>query len=65
MQRRKEQGLTPFVVVVFDNWRVLHGRSRFQGRRTLCGCYHDRQLFLSRLSVLRGDVPDTFVSRID
>jgi len=24
---------------VFDNWRVLHGRSAFKGRRRICGAY--------------------------
>lgn len=26
-------------VVVFDNWRVLHGRSAFEGLRRICGAY--------------------------
>ena len=25
--------------VVFDNWRVLHGRKAFEGRRRVCGGY--------------------------
>lgn len=52
--------LQPGRLVVFDNWRMMHGRQRFRGRRTLCGCYHDRQLFISRLSVLRGEEADMF-----
>lgn len=24
---------------VFDNWRMLHGRSEFTGKRRLCGGY--------------------------
>jgi trimethyllysine dioxygenase len=24
---------------VFDNWRVLHGRTAFEGRRRVCGGY--------------------------
>ena len=24
---------------VFDNWRVLHGRSAFTGKRRMCGGY--------------------------
>lgn len=31
-------------VLVFDNWRVLHGRSAFSGRREMCGGY---SVFLS------------------
>ena len=26
-------------MVVFDNWRVLHGRSSFKGKRRICGGY--------------------------
>jgi len=25
--------------LVFDNWRVLHGRSAFTGHRRMCGAY--------------------------
>jgi len=42
-------------MVVFDNRRVLHGRSAFDpstGRRHLQGCYVDRGEFHSRLRVL-------------
>ena len=52
--------LTPGKLVIFDNWRMLHGRKPFRGKRTLCGCYHDRQLFISRLSVLRNEEADMF-----
>lgn len=33
---------TPYVPgrpVIFDNWRVLHGRGRFTGKRRMCGGY--------------------------
>ncbi|MBO9473457.1 TauD/TfdA family dioxygenase [Shimia sp. R10_1] len=42
-------------MVVFDNRRVLHGRSAFDpntGRRHLHGCYVDRGEFESRLRIL-------------
>lgn len=26
-------------LIVFDNWRVLHGRSAFEGLRRICGAY--------------------------
>lgn len=42
-------------MAVFDNRRVMHGRSEFQpntGRRHLRGCYVDRSEFQSRLRVL-------------
>lgn len=40
--------LKPGTVLVTDNWRVLHGRSTFTGKRTLCGMYVSRSDFLSR-----------------
>eukprot|EP00123_Amoebidium_parasiticum_P015914 comp23202_c0_seq1/m.37693 comp23202_c0_seq1/g.37693 ORF comp23202_c0_seq1/g.37693 comp23202_c0_seq1/m.37693 type:complete len:416 (-) comp23202_c0_seq1:565-1812(-) len=41
--------LTPGNLMIFDNWRVLHGRSAYTGTRRLCGCYIDRDLFFSKL----------------
>lgn len=26
---------------VFDNWRVLHGRAAFTGKRRMCGAYSE------------------------
>ncbi len=34
--------------LVFDNWRVLHGRSAFTGERRMCGAYISRDAFRSR-----------------
>ncbi|KAL7945625.1 hypothetical protein V8C42DRAFT_61717 [Trichoderma barbatum] len=31
--------LEPGRVLIFDNWRVLHGRSAFEGLRRICGAY--------------------------
>jgi trimethyllysine dioxygenase len=31
--------LVPGRVLIFDNWRVLHGRSAFTGIRRICGAY--------------------------
>lgn len=31
--------LKPGRPVIFDNWRVLHGRSEFTGKRRMCGGY--------------------------
>ena len=46
--------LEPGDVVVFDNLRVLHGRTGFsgEGARRLQGCYADRDGLLSTLAVL-------------
>ncbi|RWA08764.1 hypothetical protein EKO27_g6338 [Xylaria grammica] len=41
--RRKELvyqfQLKPGTVLLFDNWRVLHGRTEFTGKRKICGGY--------------------------
>lgn len=34
--------LTPGTVILVDNWRVLHGRNSFNGKRVMCGCYLSR-----------------------
>jgi alpha-ketoglutarate-dependent taurine dioxygenase len=46
--------LAPGDVLVFDNLRVLHGRTGFsgEGTRRLQGCYADRDGLLSTLAVL-------------
>lgn len=38
-----ELPLRPGTMLFIDNWRVLHGRREFTGRRRLSGCYlpHD------------------------
>jgi trimethyllysine dioxygenase len=36
------------LTVVFDNWRVLHGRKAFTGERRICGAYITRDAFRSR-----------------
>lgn len=46
-------GLRPGTVVLFDNWRVLHAREAYEGHRRLCGAYHNKEDFLSRLRLLR------------
>ncbi|TLD19938.1 hypothetical protein PspLS_09483 [Pyricularia sp. CBS 133598] len=40
--------LTPGNVLIFDNWRVLHGRSAFEGVRRICGGYINHDDFMSR-----------------
>ena len=51
---RLQFGLGAGDMVVFDNRRVLHGRTAFEstGHRHLRGCYVDRTEFQSRLRVL-------------
>jgi trimethyllysine dioxygenase len=45
--------LRPGEVLLFDNWRVLHGRAAYRGERRLCGAYLNREDFESRLRMLR------------
>lgn len=44
--------LAPGEALLFDNWRLLHGREAYQGRRRLCGAYLNREDFESRLRLL-------------
>ncbi|HEY9547879.1 MAG TPA: TauD/TfdA family dioxygenase, partial [Kiloniellaceae bacterium] len=44
--------LRPGMALVFDNWRLLHGRLGYSGRRVFCGCYHNREDYESALRTL-------------
>jgi len=44
--------LAPGEAMLFDNWRVLHGRFAFTGTRRLCGGYINREDVESRLRQL-------------
>jgi trimethyllysine dioxygenase len=41
--------LRPGEAMLFDNWRVLHGRRAYTGRRHLCGAYINHEDFESGL----------------
>lgn len=43
--------LKPGTVLIFDNWRVLHGRSKFTGKRRICGGYINRDDWISRFKM--------------
>ncbi|MEX0923339.1 MAG: trimethyllysine dioxygenase [Rhodovibrionaceae bacterium] len=45
--------LEPGTALLFDNWRVLHGRLAYQGHRRLAGAYLNKEDVESRLRVLR------------
>ena len=47
--------LTPGSAMLFDNWRVLHGRTSYTGHRHLCGGYVNREDFESRLRCSAAD----------
>ncbi|KAL2410467.1 Trimethyllysine dioxygenase [Exophiala dermatitidis] len=40
--------LQPGEPVIFDNWRVLHGRLGFEGKRRVCGAYTSMDDFRAR-----------------
>ena len=40
--------LEPGRPIIFDNWRVLHGRDVFTGKRRMCGGYINRDDYVSR-----------------
>ena len=48
--------LKPGRPVIFDNWRVLHGRKAFEGRRRVCGGYIAMDDFRARGRGLELDV---------
>ncbi|NEQ16297.1 MAG: hypothetical protein F6K44_21820, partial [Moorea sp. SIO3E2] len=45
--------LTPGNVLLFDNWRLLHGRLAYEGERRMVNCYLNMEDFESRLRILR------------
>lgn len=47
--------LKPGRPLIFDNWRVLHGRAEFTGSRRMCGAYINMDDFQSRLRTLCSD----------
>ena len=49
VNRQFEFMLDPGKVLTFDNWRLLHARSSLTGYRQLCGGYHNREDFESKL----------------
>jgi len=50
--RQFEFMLEPGTVLTFDNWRLLHARASLTGYRQLCGGYHNREDFESRLRLI-------------
>lgn len=43
--------LRPGTVMIFDNWRLLHGRHGYSGSRTMTGCYISRDEYQSTLRI--------------
>jgi len=46
--------LRPGEALLFDNWRVLHGRAAFTGLRRMCGGYLNREDVDSKLRLLNA-----------
>jgi trimethyllysine dioxygenase len=40
--------MTPGNVIVYNNWRVMHGRTSFTGNRRMVGCYMNYEDFQSK-----------------
>jgi trimethyllysine dioxygenase len=51
-EREYWEQLRPGQPLVFDNWRVLHGRSAFSGNRRMCGGYIGRDDYISRFRLM-------------
>lgn len=47
-------GLEQNEIVIFDNFRLLHGRSEFEGNRTLITTYMPRDEWLSKARLLNA-----------
>jgi trimethyllysine dioxygenase len=45
--------LRPGEAMLFDNWRVMHGRASYSGGRKLCGAYLNHEDFESRIRMLQ------------
>ncbi len=43
--------LNPGQLLIFNNWRILHGRSSFKGKRKMAGCYINMEDFMSACRV--------------
>ena len=39
--------LSPGTILIIDNWRVMHARNGFNGKRIMSGCYVARDDFMS------------------
>ncbi|EED19509.1 trimethyllysine dioxygenase TmlH, putative [Talaromyces stipitatus ATCC 10500] len=58
-QTQKWLQLEPGTAILFDNWRMLHGRSEFTGKRRMCGGYINNDDFLSRYRLLKNGRENT------
>ena len=43
--------LKPGELLIFNNWRILHGRKAFKGSRKMSGCYINKEDFDSACKI--------------
>ena len=43
--------LKPGELLIFNNWRILHGRGSFNGKRKMAGCYINMEDFISACKI--------------
>ncbi len=48
--------LAPGETMLFDNWRVMHGRASYTGGRKLCGAYLNHEDFESKIRLLQNQL---------
>jgi trimethyllysine dioxygenase len=48
--------LAPGEAMIFDNWRVMHGRASYSGGRKLCGAYLNHEDVESRIRMARAAI---------
>jgi trimethyllysine dioxygenase len=51
IENRTTFKLNPGTVLIFDNYRLLHGRMSYSGKRVMTGCYVARTEYQSALRV--------------
>jgi len=56
-ENKFEIALTPGKVLIVNNWRVLHARSSYEGKRRICGCYVAIDQFRSKLNLITTPKP--------
>lgn len=56
--------LKPGQTLLFDNWRVLHGRAAFTGKRRMCGGYINRDDFISKYRMTHMKAEDVAFSTV-
>lgn len=56
--------LKPGQTLLFDNWRVLHGRAAFTGKRRMCGGYIPRDDFISKYRMMCMSAEDINFSTV-